>query len=90
MIWEEMLRRRVEERCGDPGEAFAPYGYRFGKWLDADPATRADRDVVQVRDAVAGYLGGAVREGRLVGTVVGVGLGTAGALIVFLLVWAVA
>lgn len=90
MIWEDVLRRRVEDRCGGPGDVFGPYGSRFGKWLDTAPDARPDRDVTEVRSAVAGYLGGAVREGRRVGTVLGVAVGLAGALVAILLVWAVA
>lgn len=90
MIWDDMLRDRVGQRCGDPVEVFEPYGYQFGKWLDTAPDARADREVTDVRSAVAGYLGRAVREGRIVGTVVGVAAGVAGGLIAFLLVWAIA
>lgn len=88
MIGDEVLRRRIRVRCGDPGDFFGPYGYRFGKWLDTEPGTAPDQDVTEVRSAVAGYLGGAVREGRLVGTTAGVVLGLIGAVAVFLLVWA--
>jgi hypothetical protein len=90
MIWDDVLRHRVEESCGDPVAKFGRYGYRFGKWLDTEPDARADRDVTEVRAAVAAHLALAVREGRLVGTVAGVALGLLGALIAFLLVWAVA
>lgn len=90
MIGENTLRRRVADRCGDPDDFFARYGHRFGRWLDVDPGTRPNREVEEVRSAVAGYLGTAVREGRRWGTAAGLVLGAVGAVAAFLLVWVIA
>jgi len=90
MIGDEVLRRRVAARCGDPDDVFTRYGHRFGRWLDTEPADRPDREVDEVNSAVARYLGEAVSEGRRWGTVIGLALGVAGGLGVFLLVWALA
>jgi hypothetical protein len=89
MLGEDLLRRRVVERCGDPGEVFAPYGHKFGRWLDARPDTPPDDELVEVQSAVAAYLDVAAREGRQWGTALGLAFGLAGALVAFLLVWAV-
>lgn len=90
VLGEDGLRRRVAERCGDPGAVFAPYGHKFGRWLDADSGAAPDTEVAEVQSAVAGYLGVAARAGRLWGTAIGLMLGTAGGFVAFCLIWAVA
>lgn len=85
-LWRRRLRHRVSTGCGDPALRFAPYGHRFGGWLDAGPGTgRADHAAVE--SAVADYLDSAAVVGRRLGTRTGMLVGVAGAVVAVLAVW---
>jgi hypothetical protein len=84
--WRTVLRHRVAQRCGDPGERFAGYGHRFGDWIDSRPGP-GQTAFLEVEAGVAGYLRAAAQTGRRWGTIAGLLLGAAAATVTFLVVW---
>lgn len=75
-------------RCGDPQERLSTHGHLFGEWIDHGASDRAT-PVNTVEAEIGEYLASAARVGKARGSLVGVLIGTVGALIAVLIMWMV-